>query len=189
MTAPHAVTAIYQDATRTSRRQHLPRPPQLHKGDPQTKKETPMRCAILALAAGFLMIAGSSASYAGGKSAHAKGSKCGNGKCASSHHGNGLMRNSLGNHGCNSHRAGWGHGGYGCHGCGSCGFWGGQPIGCHGCGHHSPFGLFGPKCHLIGPGGPYMGPSGPPAPTYGYPYYTIRGPRDFLMDNPPTIGR
>jgi hypothetical protein len=26
------------------------------------------------------------------------------------------------------------------------------------------------------------------APTYAYPYYTTRGPRDFLMDNPPTIG-
>lgn len=23
----------------------------------------------------------------------------------------------------------------------------------------------------------------------GYPYYTVRGPRDFLMDNPPSIGR
>jgi hypothetical protein len=22
-----------------------------------------------------------------------------------------------------------------------------------------------------------------------YPYYTTRGPRDFLVDNPPTIGR
>ena len=22
-----------------------------------------------------------------------------------------------------------------------------------------------------------------------YPYYTVRGPRDFLVDNPPTIGR
>ncbi len=27
------------------------------------------------------------------------------------------------------------------------------------------------------------------APTYAYPYYTTRGPRDFLMKNPPTIGR
>jgi hypothetical protein len=26
------------------------------------------------------------------------------------------------------------------------------------------------------------------APQYVYPYYTTRGPRDFLMDNPPTIG-
>jgi hypothetical protein len=31
--------------------------------------------------------------------------------------------------------------------------------------------------------------SGPPTATYAYPYYTTRGPRDFLLDNPPTIGR
>lgn len=30
---------------------------------------------------------------------------------------------------------------------------------------------------------------GPPTAAVGYPYYTIRGPRDFLVDNPPTIGR
>ncbi len=30
---------------------------------------------------------------------------------------------------------------------------------------------------------------GPPTGTYGYPYYTMRGPRDFLLDNPPSIGR
>ena len=29
---------------------------------------------------------------------------------------------------------------------------------------------------------------GPPGPTYAYPYYTVRGPRDFLIDNPPSIG-
>lgn len=29
---------------------------------------------------------------------------------------------------------------------------------------------------------------GPPTATVGYPYYTIRGPRDFLLDNPPSIG-
>jgi hypothetical protein len=34
-----------------------------------------------------------------------------------------------------------------------------------------------------------QGPPGPPAPSYVYPYYTTRGPRDFLVDNPPTIGR
>lgn len=33
-----------------------------------------------------------------------------------------------------------------------------------------------------------VGPPGPPTPTYGYPYYTTRGPRDFLVDNPPSIG-
>jgi len=30
---------------------------------------------------------------------------------------------------------------------------------------------------------------GPPTGTVGYPYYTTRGPRDFLIDNPPSIGR
>ncbi len=29
---------------------------------------------------------------------------------------------------------------------------------------------------------------GPITPTYAYPYYTTRGPRDFLMNNPPSIG-
>jgi len=32
------------------------------------------------------------------------------------------------------------------------------------------------------------GPAGPPTSTYGYPYYTTRAPRDFLMNNPPSIG-
>ncbi len=31
--------------------------------------------------------------------------------------------------------------------------------------------------------------AGPQTPTYSYPYYTTRGPRDFLADNPPSIGR
>lgn len=30
---------------------------------------------------------------------------------------------------------------------------------------------------------------GAPTAQVGYPYYTVRGPRDFLLDNPPTIGR
>lgn len=30
---------------------------------------------------------------------------------------------------------------------------------------------------------------GPPSAQTAYPYYTTRGPRDFLVDNPPTIGR
>lgn len=36
---------------------------------------------------------------------------------------------------------------------------------------------------------PYAGPYGPMSPTVGYPYYTTRAPRDFLLNNPPTIGR
>jgi hypothetical protein len=35
----------------------------------------------------------------------------------------------------------------------------------------------------------YVGPQGPPSAQTAYPYYTTRGPRDFLMDNPPSIGR
>ncbi|MFM8214888.1 MAG: hypothetical protein ACKN82_09640, partial [Pirellula sp.] len=31
--------------------------------------------------------------------------------------------------------------------------------------------------------------SGVTGPTVAYPYYTTRGPRDFLLDNPPSIGR
>ncbi len=30
---------------------------------------------------------------------------------------------------------------------------------------------------------------GPPSAQVAYPYYSVRGPRDFLMDNPPSIGR
>jgi hypothetical protein len=32
------------------------------------------------------------------------------------------------------------------------------------------------------------GPGGPPTGTYAYPYYTIRAPRDFLLNNPPPLG-
>ncbi len=31
-------------------------------------------------------------------------------------------------------------------------------------------------------------PAGPPTGTYAYPYYTSRGPRDFFLDAPSTIG-
>ncbi len=31
--------------------------------------------------------------------------------------------------------------------------------------------------------------AGPPTGTVAYPYYSHRGPRDFLLDNPPSIGR
>lgn len=35
---------------------------------------------------------------------------------------------------------------------------------------------------------PELGPAGPPTGTVGYPYYTLRGPRDFLATNPPSLG-
>lgn len=41
-----------------------------------------------------------------------------------------------------------------------------------------------------GYGGPGMGGAygGPPSAQVAYPYYTTRGPRDFLINNPPSIG-
>lgn len=38
-------------------------------------------------------------------------------------------------------------------------------------------------------GGEEEGMGGPPSASIGYPYYTTRGPRDFFVNNPPTIGR
>ena len=37
--------------------------------------------------------------------------------------------------------------------------------------------------------GPPQGPAGPPTATVAYPYYTTRGPRDFLASEPPNLGR
>lgn len=54
----------------------------------------------------------------------------------------------------------------------------------------------GPLGHLMGgsqgacPQNPraFIGPAGPPTAAVTYPYYTTRGPRDFLLDQPQTIG-
>lgn len=35
----------------------------------------------------------------------------------------------------------------------------------------------------------HTGAGGPATAQVAYPYYTVRGPRDFFVDNPPTIGR
>ncbi|MBP85914.1 MAG: hypothetical protein CMJ64_04225 [Planctomycetaceae bacterium] len=104
--------------------------------------------------------------------------------------------------------------GIGCHhnlaknGCSSCGSGGGGNVGLAGHNHsHGGVGNGGYgggiggtiASHLGGPAPTpvaripqgYMddaGPAGPPSATYGYPYYTTRAPRDFLMNNPPSIG-
>ncbi len=51
-------------------------------------------------------------------------------------------------------------------------------------------------CSQCGAGGqtggpPAIGPrgGGPPTGAVTYPYYTTRGPRDFLQNDPPSIGR
>jgi hypothetical protein len=78
----------------------------------------------------------------------------------------------------------------GCGSCGNCGFGAG---GAGGAGRmHAHHRAQGPTrvAHL--PHG-YMqeqmdGRDAPPSGTYAYPYYTLRAPRDFLLNNPPTIG-
>jgi hypothetical protein len=53
-------------------------------------------------------------------------------------------------------------------------------------GHGQGGGRFG---HFHGNNNGFVPQQGPPAAQVGYPYYTTRGPRDFLMNNPPSIGR
>jgi hypothetical protein len=68
--------------------------------------------------------------------------------------------------------------------CGPCG--GGYGPGGYGAGGGGPFG--GVLLHKHGyPEYPAFNP-GPPHGQVAYPYYTTRGPRDFLRDNPPHIG-
>lgn len=54
-----------------------------------------------------------------------------------------------------------------------------RPCGGPRCGGRCPYGS--------ASGGP-MYDSGPPSGAVAYPYYSNRGPRDFLVDNPPSIG-
>ncbi|MBC8351998.1 MAG: hypothetical protein H8E66_08405 [Planctomycetes bacterium] len=83
--------------------------------------------------------------------------------------------------------------------CSSCNSCGNGNCAAHG-GHGHDSGIGGAVAGHLGTPGPTpvrrlphgyqqdAGPSGPPSATYGYPYYTTRAPRDFLMDNPPSIG-
>ncbi len=79
---------------------------------------------------------------------------------------------------------GMGHGGMGQGGCGipGCGLMG-RLCGRCGAGNQHPYGGVSPHTP------PMAGPFGGMSPAYGYPYYTTRGPRDFFMDNPPSLGR
>lgn len=98
--------------------------------------------------------------------------------------GGGLLSHGFGGGMLSGGLHGFGHGAHGC-GHGGCGI-GGRGL-CSSCLSRS--GLRGQIPHTSQPnygmGG--MGGGGQ-APTYAYPYYTTRAPRDFLMDNPPTIG-
>ncbi|MFT5522722.1 MAG: hypothetical protein ACI9HK_000666 [Pirellulaceae bacterium] len=41
----------------------------------------------------------------------------------------------------------------------------------------------------VHPQAPEFNQPGPPSAAVAYPYYTVRGPRDFFINDPPTIGR
>jgi hypothetical protein len=75
---------------------------------------------------------------------------------------------------------GYGQGGY----CPDC-----QPgLSVHGHGGYGVAGFHGAAHQQLYTDQPYAGPNGPPTGQYAYPYYTTRGPRDFLQNNPPSIG-
>ena len=44
------------------------------------------------------------------------------------------------------------------------------------------------QAQAMAPANPMMQQSGPATAAYAYPYYTVRGPRDFFMKNPPSLG-
>jgi hypothetical protein len=93
------------------------------------------------------------------------------------------------------------HGSYGRRGC-LCECQGQIPGHCKAPGPHCAMCGHGYCCSCCGPpapgcsccgGGPsgdhnYNFQPGPPVANTAYPYYTLRGPRDFLLNNPPSIG-
>jgi hypothetical protein len=66
--------------------------------------------------------------------------------------------------------------------------------GCQGCGGHGPgciqSGFFARYCGAQTRATPAQeGAGAPSSAQVGYPYYTNRGPRDFLVNDPPSIGQ
>ena len=114
---------------------------------------------------------------------------CNTGSCNTGACGSGC------NDGCNTHNGMLGQlGGL----CGVCGHHGCRngcvagPLGWQQGGHNYSSHLQSPHCLGHGAGHalenqPFV--AGPPTAQTAYPYYTVRGPRDFLVDNPPSIGR
>jgi hypothetical protein len=105
---------------------------------------------------------------------------CGQGGCQ-------LFPRYCGNCACSDCCQAWGAGCCGCYGgdydcspyanCGGCG-------GCGGCGCCAP----GPGCCCASGDHRYNFAPGPPVAQTAYPYYTVRGPRDFLQNNPQPLG-
>ncbi len=112
--------------------------------------------------------------WGGGDCGCNNGCGCGGGACANGACGNGACANgACGNGGCEN----------GACGNGACGDPNGYGDGGNGYANNGGHGQL-PR----GVGGTYVGPQGPPTGAVAYPYYTTRGPRDFLVNNPPSIG-
>ncbi|QEG38539.1 hypothetical protein [Roseimaritima ulvae] len=134
---------------------------------------------MIALFTGLLVFTGCATHRGGGGHCNS----CQSGQCGSSdcngncQGGGGGLFGKLGNGGCQS--------------CQSC--QGGVPVGCRpGPLHWQQGGLdysAGLSQGICNNGGGQVVNPGPPSGTVAYPYYTHRGPRDFLLDNPPSIGR
>lgn len=78
---------------------------------------------------------------------------------------------------CNPCNNGCCRGGCGCRGCNGC------------CGGNCAVnGIVGRILDCTQTDASYNFTPGPPVAQAAYPYYTVRGPRDFLLSNPPTIG-
>lgn len=116
------------------------------------------------------------------------GGGCGSGNC-----GSGILGKLCGMCGCGSSCGGdcggtCGDGNCGCGGRTGCraGALGWQQGGLDYSSHLQP-GLLGHNAPAALNNRPFT--PGPPSAQVGYPYYSHHGPRDFLLDNPPTIGR
>lgn len=94
--------------------------------------------------------------------------------------------------GCGGGACGHGGGYAGCDACGGAYAQGGDGRfagGGHGGGGHFGGGQHGMRGVPHHYSREYLGPQGPETAQVAYPYYTVRGPRDFLANDPMSIGR
>ena len=135
-----------------------------------------MKRGLLVMVAALLMTAGSGCSgLKHGRQGCSAGCSGGCNQCGQSDPAHGVAINAHGECQCsdcrgNGHRFGAAHGG------------GGVLAGGGGSGDPNQLGREYRASRRI------QGPAGPPTAQVAYPYYTIRGPRDFLSANPPSIG-
>jgi hypothetical protein len=90
--------------------------------------------------------------------------------------------------GCSEGCGPYGGGQYDYSACNQCGGGGCGLCGGTGCCGPTPYGANCPQPCCASGDHTYNFAPGPPVGQTAYPYYTTRGPRDFLLNNPPSIG-